>query len=339
MDRLLRPKVLEIETTTPNAEKLYRHWKITFENFLESSIPPAPEGIEGDNARATAERRKHHALINNVSATIYELISDSATYQEAMALLDTAFIRPTSVVYNRHQLITTKQDVGQSIDTYLQNLQRIAKTCNFTAVTAEENKNQYVRDAFINGISSASIRQRLLRNIGELTLQQACTQARALEQAQNQSAAYKSPSSQGALGAIQETETGQIAATGQKSKTPKSNTYTKGAGNSGKQACYFCGHPRHNRSVCPARDAECMACKKKGHWSNVCRSKNAIGSIGQIPLSSSTQYAIPQQDPQQYSHQQAQIPAYNQQYYQPPFLQQNQAQPLTLPSDQTPSLA
>ena len=124
MDRLLRPKVLEIDTTTPNAEKLYNHWKVTFENFLENSVTPVTPGTPGDddsmtvavNATAVAERKKRHALINNVSAEIYELISDCPTYTDAITTLDAAYIRPTNVVYSRHQLITTQQDAGQTID-------------------------------------------------------------------------------------------------------------------------------------------------------------------------------------------------------------------------------
>ena len=43
MDRILRPKTFETETTDPCAEKLFKHWKITFENFVSTSIPePAP---------------------------------------------------------------------------------------------------------------------------------------------------------------------------------------------------------------------------------------------------------------------------------------------------------
>ena len=54
---------------------------------------------------------------------------------------------------------------------------------------------------------------------------------------------HESSGSQGSLGAIQETESDLFAATGQKMKTPKSNNNNKGTGESGKQACYFCGHP------------------------------------------------------------------------------------------------
>ena len=117
MDRLLRPKVFEIEITAPNAEKLFKHWKVTFENYMSATITPARPAASDEPdevARATAAaetvaRNKKHALINNVSADIYELISDCSTYEIAMATLEAAYVRPTSIVFNRHQLITSKQ--------------------------------------------------------------------------------------------------------------------------------------------------------------------------------------------------------------------------------------
>ena len=43
----------------------------------------------------------------------------------------------------------------------------------------------------------------------------------------------------------------------------------------------FCGRVNHARRYCPAKDAECFNCKKKGHFATVCRSKvkdNAFNS-------------------------------------------------------------
>ena len=42
MDQLLRPKVFETSTTDPSAEKLYKHWKMTFNNYIEASVPAVP---------------------------------------------------------------------------------------------------------------------------------------------------------------------------------------------------------------------------------------------------------------------------------------------------------
>ena len=84
MDRLLRPKVLEIEPTHPNAEKLYRDWKTTFENYLNSSLTAVADGTPGDDAslerarvaRAENDQKKCQALVNNVSPNIWELINE-----------------------------------------------------------------------------------------------------------------------------------------------------------------------------------------------------------------------------------------------------------------------
>ena len=83
---------------------------------------------------------------------------------QTISKLDEAFIKPTNIIYNKHLLITSKQEQMHSIDSYMQGLEKLAQGCKFEAIDARQNKEQYMRDAFINGISSACIRQRLLEN-------------------------------------------------------------------------------------------------------------------------------------------------------------------------------
>ena len=48
--------------------------------------------------------------------------------------------------------------------------------------------------------------------------------------------------------------------------------------NQGKQfnkPCDNCGYLQHYKQGCPARDAICSSCKRKGHWAKVCCSKPA----------------------------------------------------------------
>ena len=298
MDKLLRPKVLETDPNTVNADKLYKHWKMTFENYIEDNITAVTPGTPGDEVSLRVEqetiarnnRKKHRALINNISADIYELVSECTEYDSAIAVLDSTYIRPTNVVYSRHKLITCKQD-SKSIDTFKQDLERVAKSCNFQAVTAEENKNQYIRDAFINGLSSPAIRQRLLENVGDLSLHDAFSQARALEQAQTQSSAYDSTSSVAAISeltpaqVVNETDSDPLAAAGKRNfaRHNKDNNNNK---NTGK--CWFCGNDRHSREDCPAKGDHCKSCQKPGHWARVCNSKSSrttlpLGAIGRSP--------------------------------------------------------
>ena len=92
----------------------------------------------------------------------------------------------------------------------------------------------------INGICSAYIRQRLLEN-WELSLADAYKQARALEQAQKQSASYDSYRIATIEAAL---SNNYIASTTSKkpSHGPK---------------CYFCGNQKHARHWYPAKDSEC----------------------------------------------------------------------------------
>ena len=46
--------------------------------------------------------------------------------------------------------------------------------------------------------------------------------------------------------------------------------------------CFWCGTiPYHNRQVCPARDATCRKCSKKGHFQTVCRGDTRVRGVRQ----------------------------------------------------------
>ena len=151
-------------------------------------------------------------------------------------------------------LATRKQQPTETLDEYLQQLKTLAKDCSFKAVTADIYKQEMIRDSYINGLLSNAIRQRLLENT-TLTLEQAHTQARSLDQADRNASMY----SQG----------NQLVACAADSESDNAPTLAA----QHKKVCYFCGGNRHPRSQCPARDKECSFCAKKGHFAAVCMSK------------------------------------------------------------------
>ena len=100
-----------------------------------------------------------------------------------MNILEEIFEKPKNSVFCRHLLATRRQQTDDSVDQYLQSLKRLAKDCDFQAVTATQARDEYIRDAFINGLTSNYIRQRLLEN-KTLDLNTAYDQALTLEMAQ-----------------------------------------------------------------------------------------------------------------------------------------------------------
>ena len=93
-------------------------------------------------------------------------------------------------IFARHQLATRKQSPSEDLSEFMLALKNLSKDCLFTDVTAKVYAEEYVRDAFITGLCSQSIRTRLLENT-KLTLEQAFNQARSLELAAKHSEVYR----------------------------------------------------------------------------------------------------------------------------------------------------
>jgi transposase InsO family protein len=257
MERLLRPDRLDTDPNSSTAAKEWTHWFKTFENFL--AVIPSED---------PTQLNKLGILTNYVSPTVYEVISDCTTYEEAVTLLKNLYIKPNNEIFARHLLATRCQKPGESLDEYLQALKTLSKDCNFKSVTAAQHREESIRDAFISGLQSSLIRQRLLEN-KTLDLTTMFDQARALDIAQRSSEQYSFPPS---LPISAATSENIIEENSTSAVLPDTMNHITAAA-SGK--CPFCGFSMHPRSRCPARDAICHSCNKKGHFARVCRSSTS----------------------------------------------------------------
>ena len=175
MDKALRPERLDVNPNSVNASKEYTHWIKTFHHFLE--VLP----------QSNLDKLK--VLANFVSPQIYDYISDQTTYENAVKVLKALYVKPTNEIFARHLLATRRQQDGETIDEYLQVLKTLSKDCNFVDVNKLTYTNESIRDAFIAGIKSNGIRQRLLENT-TLDLDTMYKQARLLDEAQKTSNMY-----------------------------------------------------------------------------------------------------------------------------------------------------
>ena len=265
MERLYRPERLDVDPSSPAASKQWLHWLRTFENFV-SSFP------------TDQQPNKLNLLINHVSPSVFEYVSECESYDSAINILKELYNKPKNVIFARHLLATCKQESGQTLDQYLQKLKSLARDCNFKDVTASQNRDDAIRDAFITGIQDSSVRQRLLEH-ESLNLQKAYDTARSLELAQKQSQTYtlQTPSLPCGAAAPQDTEISD-------SHPTDNNTNAHSSLNAASSKCFFCGFGRHHRSKCPARDAICRNCDKKGHFSKVCQSPKNKAAALHVPV-------------------------------------------------------
>ena len=253
MSKILKPARLDVDHNSPNVSKEWKHWKRTFGNFITECGEDAPD--------------KFRSIVNFVSANVYDYIEDCNTFEQVVTTLGGLYIKALNEIFSRHQLLNRQQGAAESLDDFLQELRKLSKSCNFQNVTAEKYREEQIRDAFITGISSNYIRQRLLEN-AILDLQSAFNQARALDVAQKNSEAYiPHPVPHVAAAVANQTYSNQVP------ECSLIDSQTILALPS-QRKCVFCGYSAHNRKVCPARDAACFSCNIKRHFSSVCRTKN-----------------------------------------------------------------
>ncbi|XP_045132103.1 uncharacterized protein LOC123518976 [Portunus trituberculatus] len=242
MDKFLRPDRFDADPNSSGAASEWKHWYRTFNNFLEAIASHKPDKLK--------------TLVNYVAPRVYEYIADSDDYDSAITTLEKMYVKPKNEVFARHLLSTRKQQANESLSEFLQVLKQLSGDCNFKAVTAEKYKEEALRDAFISGLRSSVIRQRLLEN-KTLQLQDAFDQALALDIAQKSSDSYESviPSFSAASDNPEVTKSSQDEA---------SQAAVAAVRVSRNSRCFFCGNNRHPRTMCPAREALCNKCGKKG---------------------------------------------------------------------------
>ncbi len=286
MDKVLKPDRLELDpisTNDPTISNTFIHWKATFDNFLASL---------GDGA--ATDKKKYCVLINYVSPDIYQTISSTDKYEEAMKTLVSLFVKEKNETFARYCLLNRIQKDGESLDSYMIALETLAKDCNFEEVTAVQHRQQSIRTAFISGIKSAQIRQRLLEETKSLdeTFKAALTLERALSNSEQYqrgntshltfSAALVPDNGQPHLQtAANDPDCNVLAAT---NHIQRAQSTRKG----GFKSCGYCGLDKHYKLSCPARESTCDNCGKRGHWAKVCRSgkRDNVSNRGVNPSNS-----------------------------------------------------
>ncbi|XP_072918426.1 uncharacterized protein [Hemitrygon akajei] len=215
-----------------------------------------------EEVRATDSAVRHKLLFSRVAPKVYSFIRDISTYEEALAALQRQYLRPVNPVYARHRLATRKQRPTESTAEFLRELQILARDCDCKALTAEQHKELLVRDAFVTGVRSVCIRQRLLEK-ADLTLRSAIETASSIEAAQLYA---------------EEVQPSDSPVPSEFANAAASRGISNPTNSPGMKLCYFCGLRKHARESCPAREATCSSCGKKGHFAKVCKSKPRPGS-------------------------------------------------------------
>ena len=256
MDKVLRPEKLDVDINTPDAAAQYKFWERTLHNLINTSF------------KEKSEEEKLSVLTQYLTYKSFPIVEDASTYTEAITLLQQQFVKKKNEIFARYLLYTRKQKSEEDIDEYMSQLKMLSKDCNYKQVSAQQHLEESLRDSFITGLKSQTIRQRLLEET--VSLQQAWEKARSVETAQLNADSYNSP---GYTASVTPSYNNHPDYRRKNDVEPRDRS--EGLSNVSAASpvkCWNCGRPRHtSRQECPAYDKPCFKCGKKGHFSKLCR--------------------------------------------------------------------
>ena len=191
-------------------------------------------------------------------------------FDQVKAKFENHFIKRRNMIFERAKFNTRKQEAGESVDAFIMDLYCLAKHCSYALL-----HDEMIRDRIVVGLLDSRLSEKLQLN-PELTLEQAVNTTRQSELVKKQQSVVRGTDGSTVTPKIVEAihKGGQV-----KEKSPKqakSKPETTQGSTQGPKKCDRCGkYPGHARSMCPAKDAKCLKCKKKGHYKAMCRSGGA----------------------------------------------------------------
>ncbi|XP_077968990.1 uncharacterized protein LOC120332989 [Styela clava] len=285
-EKLIRVPVLDVLPNEVGALNVFSHWDRMLTNYLTA--------VESNRSTEGVSRQINKCAIMGgyLSPDVFSFVEDVDVYDEAMVILRKHYPRKKNIIYARHTLATRIQLSSETISEFSQALRSLAKDCNFKAVSAEQHREEALRDALITGLCSANIRQRLLE-YDELSLEKAIQIADSLERAEKFSHSYQqSLPHQAAVTSMDDkfsvNKEDQFSEFGSNSDQHVAAARSTYGTKVNRRRCYFCGRIHAlNRLECPATNAECFNCGLRGHFATVCRkAKKSVATVNDLHLTS-----------------------------------------------------
>lgn len=214
-----------------------------------------------------------------------------ATYNEVERAISSYFNARKNVIVERAKFNKRAQKPGETVDSFIKDLHKLAAECNFGAL-----KEELIRDRIVVGITDDVLSEEL-QSKPNLTLVQAIQLSRQAEDRKvNQPIIRSKPSdTHSATECVNRINNGKPDRSKYRSSTHNLQPHThkyhnhtlKSQNNTQNfhnaqfthKRCGYCGKEPHARAKCPAHGATCSNCNKKGHYWSVCHSRKKIHEI------------------------------------------------------------
>ena len=196
---------------------------------------------------------------------------DSKKYDVVKAKFESHFVQKQNVIYERAKFNLRKQEEGETVDLFITALYGLAEHSDYGNL-----HDQLIRDRIVVGIRDANLSKKLQLD-SLLTLSKAVQQARKVEAIKQQQLLLRGGHSEGVK--KHDTPVGAVGRPRSQHRHSRPNPGAQSAKQPANKRCGRCGRSQHDRQQCPARDAVCHKCARKGHFKSVCRSTAKIQEV------------------------------------------------------------
>ena len=184
---------------------------------------------------------------------------ETASYEEVKTALNGYFAARRNIIVERARFNRRKQTTGESVDTFIQDLYRMADDCEYGTL-----KDELIRDRIIVGVLDDTLSDRLQAK-SDLTLADAVRMSRQAEARKQNRTLVRGEEKPSDVDYVNRTRSGSNDSSHSRNDEFKKTSLRN-------NNCQWCGRQGHTRQMCPAKDATCNNCHKKGHFQAVCRS-------------------------------------------------------------------
>ena len=193
---------------------------------------------------------------------------DKGKYDVVKDKFQAHFVKNINVIYERAKFNRRCQHEGETVDQFVTALHTLAEHCSYGPL-----KEEMIRDRLVVGLRDGNLSLKLQMD-PKLTLKTAVATASQNEMVRKQQSTVR-PAEQPP----------NIDLVVYKKQYPQQGRLVQPTQPNKFKTCDRCGKsPSHSRQECPAREAICHRCSKKGHYSVVCRTAGSIRMVQYSPV-------------------------------------------------------